>query len=112
MSPLSQSDGHDAPGLIGELVPSLAAIVDEIVVGFEDAVREPIVAHELPDVLDRIELGRFRRQRQERDVVWDGKPLRDMPSRLIKKKDSVRAGRDRKRDFLQMKRHGFTVAGG
>jgi len=25
---------------------------------------------------------------------------------------SVRAGRDRKRDFLQMKRHGFTVAGG
>jgi hypothetical protein len=25
-----------------------------------------------------------------------------MPSRLIKKKDGVRAGRDRKRDFLQM----------
>ena len=79
-------------------------MVEDVVVGFEDAVREPIVAHELPDVLDR--------QRQERDVVWDGKPLRDMPSRLIKKKDSVRAGRDRKRDFLQMKRHGFTVAGG
>src|SRR5256885_13958828 len=35
-----------------------------------------------------------------------------MASRLIKKKDSVRAGRDRKRDFLQMRRHGFTVAGG
>src|SRR6202043_2662423 len=78
-------------------------MVEDVVVGFEDAVREPIVAHELPDVLDRIELGRFRRQRQERDVVWDGKPLRDMPSRLIKKKDGVRAGRDRKRDFLQMK---------
>jgi hypothetical protein len=26
--------------------------------------------------------------------------------------NGVRAGRDRKRDFLQMKRHGFTVAGG
>ena len=87
-------------------------MVEDVVVGFEDAVREPIVAHELPDVLNRIELGRFRRQRQERDVVWDGKPLREMPSRLIKKKDGVRAGRDRKRDFLQMKRHGFTVAGG
>src|ERR1700731_2147451 len=87
-------------------------MVEDVVVGFEDAVREPIVAHELPDVLNRIELGRFRRQRQERDVVWDGKPLRDMPSRLIKKKDGVRAGRDRKRDFLQMKGHGFTVAGG
>src|SRR2546428_12453106 len=59
-------------------------MVEDVVVGFEDAVREPIVAHELPDVLDRIELGRFRRQRQERDVVWDGKPLRDMPSRPIR----------------------------
>ena len=86
-------------------------IEDVFIVG-EDSVGEPIVAHILPDVLDWIELGRFRRQRQERDVVWDGKPLRDMPSRLIKKKDGVRAGRDRKRDFLQMKRHGFTVAGG
>jgi hypothetical protein len=29
-------------------------MVEDVVVGFEDAVREPIVAHELPDVLDRI----------------------------------------------------------
>ncbi len=70
-------------------------MVEDVVVGFEDAVREPVIAHELPDVLDRIELGRFRRQRQERDVVWDGKPLRDMPSRLIEDEDSVRARRDR-----------------
>src|SRR5580700_10498848 len=87
-------------------------MVEDVVVGFEDAVREPIVAHELPDVLDRIKLGRFRRQRQERDVVWDGKPLRDMPSRLIKKNDGVRAGRDCKRDFLQMQGHSLAVAGG
>ena len=46
----------------------------------------------LPDVPDRIELGRFRRQRQERDAVWDGKPLRDMPSRLIKKKVACAPG--------------------
>src|SRR3984893_3901925 len=58
------------------------------------------------------ELGRFRRQRQERDVVWDGKLLRDMPSRLIKKKDGVRAGRDCDRDFLQMQGHSLAVAGG
>ena len=55
MRPLAQSDGHDAPGLIDELVPSVTAMVDEIVVGFEDAVREPVVAHELPDIFDRIE---------------------------------------------------------
>ena len=87
-------------GMSISLFPGEAAMVEDVVVGFEDAVREPIVVHELPDVLDWIELGRFRRQRQERDVVWDGKPFRNMPSS------------DNKRDFLQMKRHGFTVAGG
>jgi hypothetical protein len=32
-------------------------MIEDVVIRFEDAVREPIVAHELPDVLDRIELG-------------------------------------------------------
>ena len=57
MSPLTKSDGHDAPSLIGEAVPSEAAMVEDVVVGFEDAVRQPVVAHELPDVFDRVELG-------------------------------------------------------
>jgi hypothetical protein len=35
---MAQSDGHDAPWLIDELVPGFAAMVDEIVVGFEDTV--------------------------------------------------------------------------
>jgi hypothetical protein len=66
--PLAQSDGHDAPGLIDKLVPCLAAVIDEIVVRFEDAVREPVIAHELPDVLDRVEFGAFRRQGDNGDV--------------------------------------------
>ena len=70
MRPLAQSDGHDAPWLIDELVPCFAAMVDEIVIGFEDAVGEPVVAHVLPDVLDRIELRAFRRQGDNGDVVW------------------------------------------
>ena len=65
---MAQSDGHDPPGLIGELVPSIAAMVDEIIVGFEDAIGEPVVAHELPDILDRIEFRRFRRQGENGDV--------------------------------------------
>jgi hypothetical protein len=32
VGPLAQSDGHDAPRLIDELVPGLATMVDEIVV--------------------------------------------------------------------------------
>jgi hypothetical protein len=66
--PLAQSDGHDAPGLVDELVPSLAAMIDEIVVGFEDAVGEPVVAHELPDVFHGIEFRAFRRQGDDGDV--------------------------------------------
>jgi hypothetical protein len=32
-------------------------MLDDIVIGCEDAVRQPVIAHELPDILDRIELG-------------------------------------------------------
>jgi hypothetical protein len=35
---LAQSDGHDPPGLIDELVPSVATVVDDVVEGFEDSV--------------------------------------------------------------------------
>ena len=53
MRPLPHADGHDAPWLIDEVVPGEAAVVDDVIVGFEDAVRQPVVTHELPDVLDR-----------------------------------------------------------
>ena len=48
------ADGHDCVGLVDEPVPSLAAEGDDLVIGLEDPVREPVVAHELPDVLDRV----------------------------------------------------------
>ena len=57
MGPIAQSDGHDLPRLLGELVPREATVIENIFIGFEDAVREPVVAHELPDVLDRVQLG-------------------------------------------------------
>ena len=41
---------------------------DDIVVGFEDAVREPVVAHVLPDVFNGIEFRAFRRQGENGDV--------------------------------------------
>ena len=68
MRPLAQSDGHDAPRLVDELVPCLAAVIDEIIVRFEDAVGEPVIAHELPDVLDRVEFGAFWRQGDNGDI--------------------------------------------
>jgi hypothetical protein len=32
----------------------MAAVVEDVVVGAEDAVGEPVVAYELPDVFDRV----------------------------------------------------------
>lgn len=40
-------------------------MVDDVVVGREDAVEDPVLAHKLPDVLDRIELGAFGGQRDD-----------------------------------------------
>ena len=35
---IAASDGHDFPGLINESVPGVAAVVDDIVEGFEDPI--------------------------------------------------------------------------
>ena len=36
--PVSTRDRHDFPGLVNQRVPGIAAVVDDIVEGFEDAV--------------------------------------------------------------------------
>ena len=40
------SDGHDALGLNDQFVPGITAMIDDLVIGFEDAVGEPVVPHE------------------------------------------------------------------
>ena len=67
-------------------------MVDDGVVGREHAVGEPVVAHELPDVLDRVELGAFGRQRDERDVGRHGKAAGEVPSGLVEQQRAVRPG--------------------
>ncbi|MBB3862926.1 hypothetical protein GGQ88_004229 [Novosphingobium hassiacum] len=53
---MPQADGHDALWLVDKRVPGIAAVINDIVGGLEDAVRRPVVAHELPQVLDGVEL--------------------------------------------------------
>ena len=98
------------PWLIDELVPSLAAVVDDVVVGAEDAVREPVVAHELPDILDGIEFGAFGRERDNGDVAGDFELAGGVPSSLIHQHDRMGARRDDERYFGKVQRHGFGVA--
>ena len=112
MCPSAHADGHDAPWLADEVVPGEAAVVDDVVVGFEDPVREPVIAHELPDVLDGIELGAARRQRHECDVGRHHQRSRAVPPGLIEDEDSVRARGDVAGYLLQVQAHGLAVAVG
>lgn len=66
MSPIAQSNGHDAPRLIAELIPCVATKFDDLFVRIEDAVGEPVVADELPDVFGWVEFRRLGRQVQKK----------------------------------------------
>ena len=107
---MADADGHDFPGLVDELVPCVATVVDDVVVGFEDAVRKPIVADELPDVFLRVQLGAFGWQRDQGDVGGDLQAAGKMPSGLIEKKDGVPPGRDLGGDLGKMEIHRLGVA--
>ena len=112
MCPLAASDSHDVPGLIDELVPCLTTVVDDVVVGCKDAVGEPVVAHELPDVFDRVEFGAFGWQSDDADIRRHLELVGHMPSRLIHQDNSVGTKRDGERYLGEMKRHGFGIAEG
>ena len=108
--PVAACDGHDFPGLIDEGVPGVAAVIDDVVEGFEDSVRQPILAHELPDVFLAIELRCARRQRQERYVAGNLEVLGAVPAGLVEDQDRVGAGGYPCGDLIEMKLHGFGVA--
>ena len=112
MRPLPHADGHDAPWLADEFVPGKAAVVDDVVVGFEDPVGEPVVAHKLPDILDRVEFGAARRERQQGDVGRHDQFGRTVPSGLIEDEHGMGTGRDVEGDLLQMHAHRLAVAAG
>jgi hypothetical protein len=85
-------------------------MIDDVVLRCEDAVREPVVAHELPDVLDRIEFWAFGRQRDDADVFGQFELVGRVPASLIHQYNSVGTGSDGERYLGEMKRHGFGIA--
>ena len=54
MCPVTEADGHDGPGSVNKLAPGLAAVIENVRVGREDPVREPVLPEILPNVLDRV----------------------------------------------------------
>ena len=83
---------------------------DDVVVAFEDAVREAVVAQELPDVFDGIELWRAGRKRQERDVPGHDERPGEMPSGLVEEQNGVGIRRDHGADLGEMRLHRLRVA--
>jgi hypothetical protein len=48
--PLAQSDNHDFPGSVDKGIPGVTAVIDNIVAGFEDSVREPVDVRDNGDI--------------------------------------------------------------
>ena len=85
-------------------------MVEDCVIGSEDAVGEPVLAHEQPDVLDRVELRAFGRQRDDGDVGQHDEVMRQMPTGLIHQQHGVRTRCDGGGDLGQMQAHRGGVA--
>ena len=66
-----------------EPVPGGAAGVDDGVVVVEQPVREEALAQIQPDTLDRVQLGRVRRQRHQGDVAGNPQRAGAVPSGLV-----------------------------
>lgn len=85
-------------------------MIDDILVGFEDAIGEPVISHELPNILDGVQLWRFGWQRQDGDVFGNDEIVGHVPSCLIHDEDGVGTLSDVSGDFDQMLVHGVGIA--
>jgi len=85
-------------------------MIENVVVGLEDPVRQPIVAHVLPDVFDRVELGAFWGQWDDGDVGRHDELIREVPSGLVDKQRRVSPRRYRVRDLCEVEVHSYGVA--
>ena len=87
-------------------------MVDEIVVDLKTRLESLVVAHELPDVFNWIQLGTFSWQSDDADIDGHIQLACHVPSSLIHQHDRVSARGDGDRYLCQMQRHGFSIAEG
>src|SRR5688572_25867666 len=62
LCPIARCDGGDGELVVGEEVPCVAALVDDIGVAVEDGDGELVLADILPNILDGVEFGGVGRQ--------------------------------------------------
>ena len=92
--------------------PVVAAVVDDGVVGPEDVVGQPVVAHELPDVLLRVQLRALRRECDDGDGVRRHEASRQVPSCLGDQQSGMVARLHLGGDGRKMQRHRLGVTPG
>ena len=85
-------------------------MADDGVVGRKDSVLEPVIAHELPDVLNRVQFRALGRELHDRDVIRHDQVLRRVTARLIYGPRAVFAQRHPGRDLHQMQTHRLSVS--
>ena len=87
-------------------------MIDDVLGGIEDAVGKPVVAHELPGVLGRVQLGRLGRQEHDGDVGGQIELVGGVPTGLVDQQDGVGVGGDRLGYLGEMQVHRRDVAEG
>ena len=97
--------GADAPWFGEDAVPCVTANVDDVVERVEEAVRQEVVAHELPELLDGVEFRAVGRQPDERDVVRDGEVGGDVLAGAVDQDGGMGAGGDRLAEFGEQDVH-------
>ena len=112
MGPVAQAEGHDGPGLSLQLVPGVAAVINDSVDIVEHAVGQPVLAQELPYVLLGVQLGTLRRQWDDGDVVWHHELAREVPTSLVKQQCCVVPRRHIGGDRREMQVHHRGIAPG
>lgn len=85
-------------------------MIEDLIIGIEDAVGELIIAHELPDVFDWIEFGRFGWQRDDTYITRYDERAGHMPPGLIHEHDGMGARRHGPGDFGKMQGHRVGIA--
>ncbi len=110
MRPFAHPNGFDARGLADQLVPGITAMIENLNVGFEDAVGEPIISHELPDVFDGIEFWAFGWQRNDADILGYDECGSHMPPGLIHEQYGMGTRRHVSSDFSKVQVHRVGIA--
>src|SRR3954464_4160052 len=76
--PSVSAGGADPPGFGEDAVPCVTANVDNVIERVEEAVRQDVLAHELPELFDGVEFRTVGRQPHEGDVVRNGEVTGDV----------------------------------